>query len=350
MSPQGSAVITGLGLVSSLGLCLEQSCSSVRAKINRYREDGIHLCNTGPPDWDDEPVIVASVPGMETGENRVIGLARAAAQDLLRTSRLKRGELASCGLYASLPPSADPEAPPPEPGELLAHVLGGGTATSGRARIFQVGHSGGFLAVQAALFAIREGREEMSIVLGADSYLDPEILHRLEEAGRLKCTANSSGFIPGEAGAAILLESLGHADARGAPVLSAVEAGGTAFEGNTVLSGETSVGEGLEAAIRAGLGGCDGEKIGWIASDLNGESYRATEWGYCQARLTSALEDELRIWHPADCLGDIGAATGPVLISLVSQAFRRGYSPSNRCLLLTSSDGGERSALIVGAG
>ena len=350
MTPSGSAVITGSGLVSSVGLCLEQSCSSVRAKINRYREDGIHFCSTGPPDWDEEPVIVAAVPGLETDEDRTSTLARWAVQDLLRTNGLKRSELASAGLYLSLPPSTDPDAPLPAPPEILARVLGSATAKSGRSRVFQVGHSGGLLAIKAALSAIRDGHEELSIVVGADSYLDPDKLFRLEESNRLKCNANSFGFIPGEAGAAILLESPAHASRRGAEVIAVVEGVGCGMEDKTVLSGEASLGEGLETAIRLGLDQSAGERIGWIASDLNGESYRATEWGYCQARLASTLSEELRIWHPADCLGDVGAATGPVLVSLVAQAFRKEYAPSERCLVLASSDGGDRSALVVGRG
>jgi 3-oxoacyl-[acyl-carrier-protein] synthase I len=83
-----------------------------------------------------------------------------------------------------------------------------------------------------------------------------------------------------------------------------------------------------------------------VLCDLNGESYRAFEWGVVAARLgdRGALE---RLVHPAVCLGDIGAATFGVLTTAVAAAFRRGYAAADEAIIWTSSDGPARAAARI---
>ena len=53
---------------------------------------------------------------------------------------------------------------------------------------------------------------------------------------------------------------------------------------------------------------------------------------------------------PIDCLGDPGAALGPVLMALASIGISKGYV-EGPCLVWAASDGGERgAAVIAGAG
>jgi 3-oxoacyl-[acyl-carrier-protein] synthase-1 len=80
---------------------------------------------------------------------------------------------------------------------------------------------------------------------------------------------------------------------------------------------------------------------------LNGESYRSFEWGLMRARLGAALGDVERLVHPAASLGDVGAATGGVLVACVVKALGRGYAASDAAVVWASSDGAGRAAALV---
>jgi 3-oxoacyl-[acyl-carrier-protein] synthase-1 len=344
---QNPAVVTGMALVSAVGLGLEQSCAAVRAKVSGFQEDSSFLCVSGPPDWIEEPLICARVPGMDPDAGATDWLIRAAIQDLVRTTGLKRNEFAQARLFVGLASSARPASRPAPPADSLSTFLGV-PATPGMApAVFAAGHCGGLLALQAASEALRSGQAQACVVVAADSHLDPSALAWLDEHRRLKGPGNSAGLIPGEAGAAVLLESPAHAQERGAAALAVVESVGTASEAVTVVSDGMCTGEGLTAAIRAAVGAAGISGIEWVACDLNGEAYRAAEWGHCQARLGSTFAGLRAMWHPADCLGDTGAAAGGALISLVARAFQKGYAPAGNCLLWTSSDFGERAAAVL---
>ena len=51
--------------------------------------------------------------------------------------------------------------------------------------------------------------------------------------------------------------------------------------------------------------------------------------------------------HPAECVGDVGAATGGILISHVAYALGRPNPPAPEAVLWTSADSGKRATLRV---
>jgi 3-oxoacyl-[acyl-carrier-protein] synthase-1 len=87
------------------------------------------------------------------------------------------------------------------------------------------------------------------------------------------------------------------------------------------------------------------EKIRTIYSGMNGESHWVKEWGVSQIRFAEKFEKGFRFEHPADCYGDIGAASGPVMIGLGLTGIRKKYI-SGPVLVYTSSDRGDRAAAI----
>ena len=182
---------------------------------------------------------------------------------------------------------------------------------------------------------------------GVDSHLFSEELSRLDRAGRLKSPRNRDGFIPGECAAAVLLERRAEALKRGAVPLASVESAATAVEKHLIGSGEQATGEGLATAIQSACAAGLPQGPSWVICDLNGESYRFREWGLVRVRLTQQLQGVRRLWHPADCLGDVGAATGGVMMGVLGRSFQRGYAPADRALLWAGSDEGQRTALVL---
>src|SRR5262249_58020185 len=104
-------------------------------------------------------------------------------------------------------------------------------------------------------------------------------------------------------------------------------------------------GEGLSATVRdavRALGPAD--KINHVICDINGERYRGEEWGFVCLRLSQYFDNPTDYLSPANCWGDVGAASGPLFAMLVCQAIARGYARGSRTLLWASSEGGQRAA------
>jgi len=92
------------------------------------------------------------------------------------------------------------------------------------------------------------------------------------------------------------------------------------------------------------MSGWQGNEVGQVFCDLNGEEYRAHEWMLALCRLLEVGE----ITHPADCLGDVGAAFAPVLIGLAALALARDHEVG-RALVACSSDFGARGSVCLQA-
>jgi 3-oxoacyl-[acyl-carrier-protein] synthase-1 len=344
MSNGGAIAITGLGMISPVGLNAVQSCAAVRAGVNRFQEFEDYLCQPGEPELDFEPMKGARVPALGLGTERFADLMQAALQDLIQNAQLTRARIPELGMYLATPDST--RIGPPE---IFAESIG--KASDGlfqELRAFAGGNAGFFLALEEAIAALSQGRCRAAVVAAVDSYHLAPVLALLDEAGRLSSERNLDGFLPGEAAAAILVESRSAAESRGASVLATLQGVGRASEEKTVHGDVPSSGIGLAQAISAVVGSRGGPAaIDWVACDMNGESYRASEWGHCQVNLLELFRGLRHVWHPADCLGDVGGASGAVLACLVARAFQRGYAPADHCLVWASSDEGLRAATLL---
>jgi 3-oxoacyl-[acyl-carrier-protein] synthase-1 len=108
------------------------------------------------------------------------------------------------------------------------------------------------------------------------------------------------------------------------------------------------LGRGLTTAFREVVTALPEQtKIDHIICDMNGEPYRADEYGFTIVRTSQHFLDAGSFLSPADCWGDVGAASGPLFLALAVAANSKGYSPGPCVLLWASSEGGERSAVLV---
>jgi 3-oxoacyl-[acyl-carrier-protein] synthase-1 len=90
------------------------------------------------------------------------------------------------------------------------------------------------------------------------------------------------------------------------------------------------------------------EDVWWI-SDMNGETYRAQEWGTALVHIRDAhpTVDTHNVWLPAMSFGDCGAAMGLAGTALALRGFARRYAPAPSALILTAADGATRAAFAV---
>jgi 3-oxoacyl-[acyl-carrier-protein] synthase-1 len=339
--------VTGITGMSSVGLSAPAMCAAIRAGVSGRSEHPFYDVLTRDPDWDEEePLMAALVPGIDValeGRERLFELAIAPLRQLVAESRLRRAELARSALLLALPQQDDVvdrwqlEATFAE--ELFERA---GLPRCPVVRIDQSGHGAALKLAGVAHEILGQGQVERCILIAADTYHCDERLTLLDNGHRLRSERSPDGFAPGEAGVALLLEK------PGGPSAARLKLGRPAFgvEPHRYGTSYTSTGRGLQQAFEAILGAGAGARAApWVLCDLNGESYRHVEWGMLVTRLAESFASLTSLVHPADCIGDVGAASGAVLIAYAAHAFARGYAPAQSALLWTSSDRGERAAL-----
>lgn len=327
-------------MVSPVGYTAQQTCAALRAGIVRFCE---------LPDvvsGDGGPTITARIPPGFAPANRPAERLRQIAQHTLRQALAPRdptGTSRPLGLSVVL---RDGETLSSESFLALQSVLSDiGRSAPTRMHVYPQGSAGGMIAVLDAQERLADDPRAIELVWGIDSLHDIPTLLRLEQSARLKGRSQPRGLIPGEASACVALEDLRCAQTEGSKVYCTVAGLGIAKEPAPVLSELPCLGKGLTDCIRDALRMARWSQmdIGQVYCDLNGEAYRAHEWMLARCRTLDSPE----VLHCADCIGDIGAASMPLLLGVAAIAWARGYARSERCLVFCSSEQGTRGALCV---
>jgi 3-oxoacyl-[acyl-carrier-protein] synthase I len=358
-------VISGCGLVTPVGRSAPASCAAIRAGIARPRR--VSYFQALDEEMQEEvPVTGYPVRGYTEGFNmagRWLRLARGAVRDLLGTPGLPDAAdgrfWQRTGLITVAPRPNDARFQDEEgEGEdalreaFLAPLYDalGLPLSQQHLDVIGQGHAGTAAAVQRALELLTRGGLERILIVAVDSYLDPLTLEWLAGSQRLKTEAAPTGLSPGEAGACLLLETQPSAARRGteAPVL--VTGVATGQERNSFRSGEPNTGTALAACIQAALDESSpgASFTGDVYLDLNGESWRAMEWGSALVRLAGRVS-EPRLHLPCVSVGDVGAASGALGACLAVHELSRGHTRTKQALVVSSSDGGEVGCLSLQA-
>src|SRR5690606_37084977 len=159
----------------------------------------------------------------------------------------------------------------------------------------------------------------------------------LDRQGRIKTARSMEGFVPGAAATFVLLSSAPPPRHKTA----AVYYPGLAEEIGHRYSEAPYTGDGLSQAMRQAINRGPRGKIRKIWSSMNGEHFGAKEYGVSLIRNSTSFAENVVLEHPADCIGDIGAAFAPLLLGLASRD-----DPATS-LVYCSSDSMYRSAVCV---
>ena len=137
----------------------------------------------------------------------------------------------------------------------------------------------------------------------------------------------------------------------GWPVLAHVAAAATAKEPLPLGSDGACTGLGLTAALQGVISSLKlPQKITATYCDLNGERHRNEELAYTLLRTQLAFVDAHDYLCPADCWGDVGAASGPLYAMLAISAAQRGYGAGTLPVMWAGSDDGLRAAVLLSLG
>lgn len=347
----GGVVLSAMGAFTPVGAGVVQSCASIRAAIARFVDHPDYIpVLPQPPIVIPEPITCAPALGLDEMlplEERLVRLATRAARDMLPVPGLTRRDLAEAALVLALPPADRQGVAPLDAGRLLVQLQKRTSLPQPlHLEVLPSGHVAAIQAVHQAVSLLHTSGVQRCLVLAVDSYLTEEVLAWLDLGYRVRSQRNVDGFIPGEAALLLLVEARDSALARGVVPLAALEAMAFTVEPSPIPGETISTASGMCEAVRETAGLVPGFRADWVISDLNGESYRSHEWGVTRVRLKDVFENPL-LWHPAECTGDVGAASGALQLAVAARAFARGYAPGDRALLLSGSDDGSRGACIV---
>lgn len=351
--PANTIVITALSALTPVGDTAERSSAAIAAGMKHIEEHAYHECELQDPEWDEPlPLYVSAVPVLDIfldGADRLLELAKPALAEVMDKANFKRGDLEQCGLMLALP-QADTvisalNLPTQFVPALHTHT---GLSTFKLWKTSQAGHTGVFTLLQSAMQKLQAGDLACCIVGGVESYLLKERLTLLDAAWRIRTARNIDGFIPGEAAAMFMIETAEHAKARGAPIIAVIKTIGEGTEREPFHSKRHSTGEGLTQAIEQVMHDtATFPGFATVYGSLNAESYYTFEWGLILARLHAAFAHTAPLSHPAECIGDIGAATGALLLACAVNDFKYSKEPNALSLLWTSGDSDHRMALTL---
>ncbi len=326
----GELHIVGMGAMTPAGACAAVSCASVAAGLGRAtlheRADG-SSCH------------VAFVSALEPGSSRIA-----------RMRELLQGALQECA--ESLPRAYEVPVWLAVPADATGRQLLAPEARFGRlicSTLQEVaeGNASGILAIERVAQLLAEGQLELACVAGVDVKTDEETLEALAARRLLLSEDRPWGFVPSEGAGALLLASERMCRVLGLSRLGRVLAVASQTETAT-QRGLPIIGRALSRACHTVLDQLPkGLLVGDIYCDLNGERSRADDWGYTAPRIAAACRDASEASAPALQWGDLGHATGPLLVEVALTAFLGGGAQGQHALVWCASEEGMRGALLL---
>ena len=331
--------ILASGMVTGVGLTAASTCAAIRCAITTFAE-------TRYIDQGGEWIIGCQVPLAEPwrGRMKLVRMVTLAINECLHSlenTPTIRVPLFLCVAEAERPGRLDGL----DQTLLMEIQVELGMQFHPESKVIAEGKVSGATALNLARRWMQSGMGDYCLIAGADSYLVAETIAGYEEQSRLLTTESHDGFIPGEAGAAILvgLPNIG----RGVHVQCL--GFGQGHERSTVLSEEPLKADGLVAAIKAALADsrCSMSDLDFRITDLSGEQYGFKEASLALTRILRQRKERFDIWHPADCIGEVGAAIVPVMLGLFLESTKKHYALGSMVLCHGANHSGERMALVM---
>lgn len=367
--------VTGIGMVSALGLDARTSCAAARAGINRaatldafqvYDEDEwTHVGATGHA--------LREFTGGFEGFGKLVRLATGALTDLLDGTPIRGDEWSRTALCVGVSSayfereSARLPGASAEGAERLSarmELVRGNLLerccrlcsmpSSAQNRFLVVEDQSGFVrTLLMAQSLLSNGRFDRCVLGGVDACTEGSAMAAAHHFHVLKTGDQAAGYQPGEAAAFVLLERASSPGAGGGDVLAVIESAALAREVVGRVDDRPALGIGLAAAIDSCLGHLPASAAapGWLIGDLNGDAFRANDWGYALVRLQHLRPGlaDCPLTLPAESFGEIGAATGPVAVCMAVRAFARRYAPAEHALVWLADYSGPRAAFGIRA-
>ncbi len=339
-------VVASAGLCCSVGATLAAATYAIRAKVDQFQRSEFR-------DVAGESVTVArmKVDGDLWGARRLASWMHAAVSDAISASPSPVA-IQDIPLFWLAP---EPERRGASPGWYRKAYGHAQTLLGGRfhsdSRLFPSGKGGLAEVLDHVARWLENHPDQAALVLGADTLLESADMSQHLRDGRILVGQNADGFIPGEAAAALLVRS-SIAPVVGETCLHVLGWSAGTEPGRSDGSVPTRS-RGLTEAMRLAIerSALPFEQLSFRFSDQSGESWFAKEAATALARVAPTGAQKLRLQTLADCIGEVGAATGPAMLAYLHGvrpwAGRPPYAPGLAGLLHCAGDGDFRSAAVV---
>jgi len=351
MSDQPRLYIAGIGMITPVGFDTASTAAAVRAGMSGYAD-------TEYFDEDFNTIKMATVPELAIenclNEELLNGELSARQARMLQLAKLALAEIVQnlpidkkIPLFLSVPEQRGTTEKSFDRTFLENLVLQSGINLAlAESRIISTGRAGGLSAIKLAFRYFESTDASVVLVGGIDSFYDKERLKALAAEKRLLCGETMDGFVPGEAAVFLMLtKELSYMNITGMPCIYEP---GMGMENGHLDSTQIYTGDGLASAIRAALNQANVSKIGRVYTTMNGENFWAKEYGVAVIRNKEAIDETVKHEHPAEYYGDVGSASGPLLVALaaINALQVKTGLPS---LVCCSSDSEHRGAVILQA-
>ncbi len=338
MSQQPLAIIDS-GMVTGVGLTSAASCAAIRCAIDNFQE-------TRFMDKGGEWIMGCEVP-LEApwrGKAKLIKMLSTALSELLdKHPKLKTEDVP---LLLCLSEHERPGRVIDDDNNFFLSLLEEmDIEFHEQSRVIAQGRVSVSVALARARELIYKRTVSQVIIAGVDGLLVGSGLSVYEENERLLTSQNSNGFIPGEAAAALLV-TLPVADGKPHLICSGL---GFGVEQATIDSDLPLRADGIVKAIKDVTvdAGCDIGDVDFQIASVSGEQYWFKEASLSVLRTLRVRKEEFDIWHPADCIGEVGSAIGLIMLSVALTAVNKGYAPGKNMICYFSNDDGKRAATIL---
>lgn len=351
--------LAGSGMITAIGSSTEMVWAAAGAQVSRYaassyftRERKLIIQALVP----DEalpllPTILEQYPALTLREQRMLAMSAVAVVQALTcvstgapVPLLYAGPEVYPGLSSGLSDAFLPA---------LYDQLSPAAIDAQRSRSVSVGRPGVIEAIKLAFHYAYDIGHNFVLVGGADSYQLSPLLAMLDDQKRLAAQnlrphPGSDAFAPGEAaGYLCLTPDPARALIQNGRRIALTEPG-FGYESGHWFSDKPYRGEGLDQAFKQALAGRARQRIiKNIYSSANGERYWGKELGVALTR-NHHLFDDPKVHHPAEYYGDIGAATGAVLVALAGQTAMN-IPGDDTHLIYGSADQSYRGAICLQA-
>ncbi|MCG8429237.1 MAG: hypothetical protein MI754_17945 [Chromatiales bacterium] len=342
---QAPLSIAGLGMVSCLGFGAE-----INAMVMRCGYDGFTQTVFNQP-YNAEKQIGAPIDTELQGSEKMVHMLKAVIQHAIHNlpPYYENLPILFCLPEKSVPGIVNDE-------ETFNNILNRALVDIDlgplhpQSAVFWQQRCGFVSALDLAQQLIYQGDQNYVLIVGLDSLLNRSTIAYYAgdlygEGRRLLGEEYSNGFIPGEAACAVLV-SRPNGKQPEVVIASVGEAEEPATIGDENL---VMKGQGLSAAInRASESAAIAvHETAFRVASVSGEDYFFTEAALAHYKTLKKKLPSHPLWHPADNVGEVGAAVGGIMIIMTYYAFTKGYAPGNTALCHISNDNRQRGAFIM---
>lgn len=344
-----TTVVSGMGVSSPLGLTSLASFAAFRASLTNFAE-------TETIDRNGEPVRASYlnlIPQDRTRQERMIDLTNLALDDLVASAKMEADRRTVA--FVALP---DPKYPLKFDVDALTNALtlvirNAIPTVYIRPNFFHQGRSAFFFALDAAMSALESAICEVAVVGAVDSLCDAKVLHALVDDLRLLGPSTPDGIIPGEGAGFMLLERSEELRTRQLCADALVLCVSNVLESRHFQQSLPNTGRALSMALRAlrEHPAGRGKSADLLYTCETGESFWTDEFFMAYLRNTIMMPEPFTRTMAAEAFGDLGAASGAVLLGMGIHALARYDSMARSSppilLLCGSSDDGHIGACLV---